>query len=60
MVQYPVNMTDAFQIKFPRVITTLCGLTLSYWWDCKGIVYFELFKTGKTIKTDKYCDKLDK
>lgn len=32
---------------------------LSVWWDCKGIIYFELLSIGQTINSDKYCQQLD-
>lgn len=32
---------------------------LSVWWDCKGIIYFELLPAGQTINSDKYCQQLD-
>lgn len=50
MVQYRVDMADALNILnytlvfFFRIFKPLRGLALSYWWDYKGIVYFEYFK----------------
>lgn len=32
---------------------------LSCWWDCKGVVFFELLPEGQTINTDVYCRQLD-
>ena len=32
---------------------------LSCWWDCKGVVYFELLPVGQTINTEVYCRQLD-
>lgn len=31
---------------------------LSVWWDCRGIIFFELLPRGETITTDKYCEQL--
>lgn len=32
---------------------------LCVWWDCKGIIHFELFlRRGETITADKYCEQL--
>ena len=33
---------------------------LSDWWDCKGVVYFELLPRNQTINSDVYCQQLDK
>jgi len=30
-------------------------ILLSVWWDCKGILYFELLPKDQTINADKYC-----
>lgn len=32
---------------------------LCIWWDCKGVVYFELLKHNETINSVKYCQQLD-
>ncbi|CAK1595888.1 unnamed protein product [Parnassius mnemosyne] len=31
---------------------------LCVWWDWKGIVYYELLPSGKTIDSDLYCQQL--
>lgn len=33
---------------------------LCIWWDCKGVVYYELLPPNQTINSDKYCSQLDK
>lgn len=33
---------------------------LSVWWDCKGIIFFELLPSGETITANKYCEQLIK
>ena len=33
---------------------------LCVWWDCKGIVYYELLPPNETIDSTKYCSQLDK
>ena len=33
---------------------------LSVWWDCSGIIFFELLLRGEIITVDKYCDQLTK
>ncbi|CAK9820034.1 Histone-lysine N-methyltransferase SETMAR [Anthophora quadrimaculata] len=33
---------------------------LSVWWDCRGIIFFELLPRGQTITSDKYCEQLTK
>ena len=33
---------------------------LSIWWDCKGILYFELLPNNRTINSDVYCQQLVK
>ncbi|XP_020289890.1 histone-lysine N-methyltransferase SETMAR-like [Pseudomyrmex gracilis] len=32
---------------------------LSVWWDCKGVIFYELLPVGETITSDKYCQQLD-
>ncbi|XP_015438720.1 PREDICTED: histone-lysine N-methyltransferase SETMAR-like [Dufourea novaeangliae] len=32
---------------------------LSVWWDCQGILYFELLPAGQTIDSEKYCQQLE-
>lgn len=32
---------------------------LSCWWDCKGVVYYELLPYGQTINTEVYCRQLE-
>ena len=31
---------------------------LCVWWDCRGIIHFELLRHGETITADKYCEQL--
>jgi len=31
---------------------------LCIWWDCKGIVYYELLPQNQTINSEKYCSQL--
>lgn len=33
---------------------------LSVWWDCQGVIYFELLSVGQTIDSKKYCQQLTK
>ena len=33
---------------------------LSIWWNCKGILYYELLPEGQTINSEKYCTQLEK
>lgn len=33
---------------------------LCIWWDCRGIIYYELLQRGETITADKYCDQLSR
>lgn len=33
---------------------------LSVWWDCKGIIMFELLPTNTTITAELYCNQLDR
>ena len=32
---------------------------LSVWWDCKGVIMFELLPTNTTIAVELYCNQLD-
>lgn len=32
---------------------------MSIWWDCKGVIFYELLPTNETINSDKYCRQLD-
>lgn len=31
---------------------------LCVWWDCKGIIYYELLPSGQTLNSDLYCEQL--
>ena len=31
---------------------------LCVWWDCRGIIHFELLRQGEIITTDKYYEQL--
>ncbi|XP_013786728.1 histone-lysine N-methyltransferase SETMAR-like [Limulus polyphemus] len=33
---------------------------LSIWWDCKGIIHFELLPTNATINAQVYCQQLER
>ena len=35
-------------------------IMLCCWWDCKGVLYYELLKPGETINSELYCQQLDK
>lgn len=35
-------------------------IMLSVWWDCKGIIRYELLLSGKTIDSSVYCSQLTK
>jgi len=30
------------------------------WWDCKGIMYYELLPQNQRINSEKYCSQLDR
>lgn len=32
---------------------------LSVWWDCKGVIFYELLSVGEIVTSDKYCQQLD-
>lgn len=34
-------------------------IMLCVWWDCQGIIYYELLPTNTTITADLYCQQLD-
>lgn len=33
---------------------------IQIWWDCKGVVFFELSSRNVTLNSDMYCQQLDK
>jgi histone-lysine N-methyltransferase SETMAR len=33
---------------------------LCFWWDWKGILYYDLLRRNQTINTDVYCSQLDR
>lgn len=33
---------------------------LCIWWDCRGVIYWELLGMNETIDSTKYCEQLDK
>jgi len=35
-------------------------VTLSMWWNWKGLVFYELLPKNKTINSDVYCEQLQK
>ena len=34
-------------------------MLLCIWWDCGGIIHFEMLKPGETIIAELYCQQLD-
>ena len=32
---------------------------LCIWWDCKGVIYYELLPENQTINSNKYCSQVD-
>lgn len=32
---------------------------LSIWWDCKGVIFYSLLSSNKTINSELYCNQLD-
>ncbi|GFX31072.1 mariner transposase [Trichonephila clavipes] len=39
---------------------TVRKVLLCIWWDCKGIIYYELLSYGQTLNSDLYCQQLDR
>lgn len=37
---------------------TIRKVMLCCWWDCKGIIHYELLQPGQTINSDLYCQQL--
>ena len=35
-------------------------IMLSLWWDCKGVVFFELLSRNQMTNSDVYCRQLNK
>jgi len=33
---------------------------LCVWWDCRGVIMFEVLEEGQTVNADLYCEQLDK
>ncbi|GFU79539.1 mariner transposase [Trichonephila clavipes] len=33
---------------------------LCIWWDCKGMIYYELLPSGRTLNSDLYCHQLNR
>jgi histone-lysine N-methyltransferase SETMAR len=47
-------------IPTPKPSLTLKKVLLCVWWDCGGIIHYELLKPGETIKAELYCQQLDR
>lgn len=43
-----------------RPTLTMRKVLLSIWWDCSGIIHFELLRPGETITADSYCSQLER
>lgn len=44
----------------PKPSLTARKVLLSVWWDCKGIIYYEVLPYGRTITAEVYCSQLDR
>lgn len=44
---------------FAKAQLTPNKVMLSIWWDCKGVVYYELLGKNETVDSDKYCQQLE-
>ena len=44
----------------PRAELHPVKVLLCIWWDCQGVVYYELLRQGETINAKKYCEYLEK
>ncbi|XP_037929961.1 histone-lysine N-methyltransferase SETMAR-like [Teleopsis dalmanni] len=42
----------------PKPELTKKKLMLCIWWDCKGIIHYELLRPGQTIDSNLYCQQL--
>lgn len=44
----------------PKPTLSLRKVLLCIWWDCSGIVHYELLKPGETVTADLYCQQLQR
>lgn len=44
----------------PKPSLTLKKVLLCVWWDCGGIIHFELLKPGVTVTAELYCQQLNR
>jgi len=44
----------------PKPSLSLKKVLLCVWWDCRGVIHFELLKPGETVTADLYCQQLDR
>lgn len=47
-------------VPIPKPSLTLKKVLLCVWWDCGGIIHFELLKSGETVTAELYCQQLDR
>lgn len=47
-------------VPIPKPSLTLKKVLLCVWWDCCGIIHFELLKSGETVTAELYCQQLDR
>ena len=52
--------SNQLTIPTPKPSLTLKKVLLCVWWDCGGIIHFELLKPGETITAEVYCQQLDR
>jgi [histone H3]-lysine36 N-dimethyltransferase SETMAR len=52
--------TNQPAVHTPKPCLTLKKVLLCVWWDCGGIIHFELLKPGETITAQVYCSQLDR
>ncbi|XP_011141333.1 histone-lysine N-methyltransferase SETMAR-like [Harpegnathos saltator] len=55
---YVQKKSRSKQGEAPRFVTKPRKIMLCVWWDCKGIVHYELLPPGETINSDLYCQQL--
>lgn len=44
----------------PKAGLTTKKVMLCCWWDCQGLLYYELLKYGETVNSERYCEQLVK
>ncbi|XP_076657368.1 histone-lysine N-methyltransferase SETMAR-like [Halictus rubicundus] len=47
-------------ISTPKPSLSLRNVLLCLWWDCRGIIHFELLKPGETVTAELYCQQLQR